>query len=506
MWIRCSVLILLSSCALLAQEPAPETTSLAELQRKLKTLVTHERFAAASWGVKVVSVKTGKTCFEHDAHKLLSPASNTKLFTVALALDRLGPGYRIPTSLYAGHTPGPDGTLAGDLIVYGRGDPLPASRPDRTNLCETLLPLIQALTNAGVKSITGDLVADASFFQGAELGAGWVWDDSQNYYGAEISALTIHDNLVVVTVTPGEIPGLPCRVEMQPPCNPLVINNHTRTVECADASEILFHREVGQNVLHLSGVMPIGASALTNEVPVRKPALLYGHLLRLALERHGIRVSGGVKAVDWLDSLAAPTDPRALIELGRVESPPLREIVREIQKPSHNLFADLLFAHVGEISRTPADAGSTSEELAARELSRFLERSGMRPSSVYVEEGSGLSRNNLVSASAIVDLLLYMAEHPAAGVFYNSLPVAGVDGTLRKRFQGTTAQANLRAKTGTLRWASSLSGYVDTNAGERLAFSLMLNRYRPAPAAPSTREELDSIAGMLAELSDVTAE
>lgn len=167
---------------------------LASLQQQLSEHVTSDRFAGASWGVKVVSLDTGRTVFEHNAQKLLSPASNCKLYAVALALDELGGDYRIKTSLYTAAKPNRRGTVTGDLIVFGRGDPLLTARLYDGDIFQALQPLVSALTNAGVRRITGDLVGDESFIQGSPFGSGWVWDDFQHYYGAEISALTINDN------------------------------------------------------------------------------------------------------------------------------------------------------------------------------------------------------------------------------------------------------------------------------------------------------------------------
>ena len=157
-------------------------------------LLSQPRFEAALWGVKIVSLDTGKTLFEHNAGKLLSPASNVKLYTVALALDRLGPDYRIRTSLYAKTRPEPGGALQGDVIVYGRGDPTINARLHGGDILKALEPLAAALTNAGVKRIAGDLVGDTSFFRGPEFGSGWAWDDQEHDYGAEISSLTINNN------------------------------------------------------------------------------------------------------------------------------------------------------------------------------------------------------------------------------------------------------------------------------------------------------------------------
>jgi D-alanyl-D-alanine carboxypeptidase/D-alanyl-D-alanine-endopeptidase (penicillin-binding protein 4) len=188
-----------------------------------------------------------------------------------------------------------------------------------------------------------------------------------------------------------------------------------------------------------------------------------------------------------------------LVELGSIESPPMSDLVREVMKPSQNLYTDLLLAQVGEQRRpTGASAEATSEELGITELNKFLGEVGIKSGEVLFEEGSGLSRNNLATPNATVALLQFMSRHKYAEAFLQALPVAGVDGTLRNRMKGTPAAGNVRAKTGSLLWAASLSGYVTTAAGEHLVFSAMLNRYHSSDAKHSARADLDAIAVMLA--------
>jgi D-alanyl-D-alanine carboxypeptidase/D-alanyl-D-alanine-endopeptidase (penicillin-binding protein 4) len=252
-------------------------------------------------------------------------------------------------------------------------------------------------------------------------------------------------------------------------------------------------------MVYVSGQMPLGNAGYTNEVTVHNPAGLFGSFFKQALARHGIAVGGKARTVNWLDRQANPLDYSKLVELGVVESPPMRDLAREVQKPSQNLYTDLLLAHVGEKTRA-ADARpeETSEDLGVRALNKFLAEVGIQKGETFFEEGSGLSRDNLASPNATVTLLRFMSRHKCSEDYLASLPIAGVDGTLRNRMKGTPAAGNVRAKTGTLHWANSLSGYVTTAAGERLVFSLMLNRYyelRPA------RGDLDSIAVMLAGFS-----
>jgi D-alanyl-D-alanine carboxypeptidase/D-alanyl-D-alanine-endopeptidase (penicillin-binding protein 4) len=241
----------------------------------------------------------------------------------------------------------------------------------------------------------------------------------------------------------------------------------------------------------------------TDLLTVHNPAGLFVALFKEALARRGVRISGRVRTLNWLDRQAAPLVANGLVELGAVESPPLGEIVREIEKPSQNLYTDLLLAHIGATAQATNAPGAseTSEEAGIRELNRFLAEAGIDRAGVRLEEGSGLSRNNLTTPDATVRLLEFMSRHRWAEAYRDALPIAGVDGTLRSRMKDTPAAGNVRAKTGTLRWANSLSGYVTTAAGERLAFSIMLNRYsNPDPQRP-TRSEIDAIPVMLAGLT-----
>jgi len=178
-----------------------------------------------------------------------------------------------------------------------------------------------------------------------------------------------------------------------------------------------------------------------------------------------------------------------------------------VLKPSQNLYTDLLLAHVGEAIGSPTNrTDETSEELGIRELYRFLAGAGIKEGDVFFEEGSGLSRDNLTTPNATVALLKYMSTRKYSEDYISALPIAGVDGTLRNRMKGTAAAGNVRAKTGSLRWTSSLSGYVTTAAGERLAFSLMVNRYQSSPSGGSARQDLDAIAALMAGFTGKSAE
>jgi len=510
------------------QAAAPQPETLESLQARLAAHVSQPRYTAAAWGVKVVSLDTGITVFESNANKYFSPASNTKLYTAALALDRLKADFRIRTSLYATTRPDADGRLKSDLIVYGRGDPSIAASWNEGDYFRGLESIVDALAGAGVKQIEGDLVGDESYFVGPPFGSGWEWDDLQWYYGAEVSSLSINDNSVDLFVTPAERAGIPCKITTGPQTSHVTIMNRTQTVPKGTQSRISVYRPVGANVIYVSGSLGVGDRGYTGYVAVSNPAALFISMFKDALARRGITVKGRTRTVDAKYREILPLDMKKVVELGSIQSPPLSEIARKMLKPSQNLYAQLLLLQVGAnywkseisnlksgISNSKPQSSSqssnatqpeepdyeTMEEAGVDALNSFLEAAGIRKGDVMIEEGSGLSRRNIITPAATVELLKFMSRHPVADLYRESLPIAGVDGTLEKRMRETPAARNVHAKTGSLRYVYTLSGYVTTAAGERLAFSILVNNANSADRSVSPRQDIDDLVVMLASFS-----
>ncbi len=474
-----------------AAQPTNFARSLSELRAQLDARLNQPRFNGALWGVKVVSLDTGKTVYENHADRLMSPASNSKLYAAALALDTLGGDYQFATPILTTSKIGRNGILHGDLIVSGRGDPSWKA----TNFWDNFAPFVAAITNAGVRCVTGDLVADTTFFNGPPNGGSWCVEDLEDSEGAEISALTLADNTAQIRVAHGTNISDPCSLMLSPPDTGIVLMNRTKTIGSGGDHHLEIRKPLGTKVIYVFGEMPVDAADEILDVPVPQPAAWFGAALKSALAQNGISIKGKVRCPAWPE--IAPWNQTNLVKLGEVKSPPLREILRAFLKPSQNLETDLVFDHTGELSRrTNSPSWETSEDLAVAALEKFLAAHRV-PADVHFDEGSGLSRNNLTSARATVALLATMTTNRWAKDFFDALPVAGVDGTLRRRMKGTPAFQNVHAKTGTLRWVNSLSGYVTTAAGEKLVFSLMLNRYNSPPNRGRT-QELDDIAVWLA--------
>ena len=494
------LMFLLPCLLLVGSEPQPVTVppptgieTLAALQSQLSNHVAAPRFSGALWGVKISSLRTGKTLFETGAEKLMSPGSNCKLFPAAAALVRLGVDYQIRTPLRSSAPVDQNGVLQGDLIVCGRGDPSWIQHEGAGDFWTVFAPFVSTLQKAGVKVIHGDVVADATWLRCPPQGASWTADDMNEGFGAEISAISVLDNEVLLRVSPAAAAGQSCQLEFLSPLTGLSLENHTRTIAPEGERHIVVQRLPGSSRVQVYGELPRGGRAETTEVPVPRPAQWFAVSLVEALRRAGITVEGKPRSVVWPDT---PVDTH--VTLGIVASLPLRAMVKNLMKNSQNLETDLIFAHLGELCRNDSTPDwMRSDELAVTALEEFLREFKLRPDEVRFDEGSGLSRNDLATPAAFVRLLEFMNSRPEGAAFLDSLPVAGVDGSLRKRFHGTPAQGKAQAKTGTLRYANGLTGFVTTAAQERLAFSLILNRFVPAAGHKST-EELDAILNWLA--------
>ncbi len=475
-------------------------TSPDQLKQELEKFVQQPRFASSQWGIQIKSLDTGTQVFEHDSQKRLKPASNNKLYTGALALDELGPEYRIVTSVAAKKKPSSNGSLNTDLVIIGRGDFSFSSRFHGGDYEAALRPLIDAIVATGIKRISGDIVADESFFRGPSFGNAWTWDDLQYYYGAEVSACTYQDNTVDLSLSPGKKLGAPATIRLKPFTPLLQFINRVETAATNARASISVTREPGSNLVTITGQLPLGGKAVEEATTVPRPALWFAQAVKDALIKRGVSVKGDVRRITADDNTGSLTMQDELIELTRVSSPPMRELVKQMMKPSQNLYAQLLLLQVAaRHADHTKDLSATTEDIGLRRLNAFMQKIGVPRNDVLIEEGSGLSRGALVTSRATVKLLEHMAQHPYKDAFLDSLPIAGKDGTLRLRMKGTVAEGNAQAKTGSLRYVNALSGYVTNRAGERFVFSLLSNAHVAPANGPTARNDLDQIVVWLAE-------
>lgn len=438
----------------------------------------------ASAGVRVVSLARGDVLYERNPDLSMNPASNMKLLTSCTALAKLGPEYQFTTRvLSTAALPKPKelgpaaGTLDGDLILQGGGDPV-LETPD-------LVKLADAVREAGVRSVTGALRVDDYRFDTRRLGAGWPSGDEPYYYSAQISALSLDRNVQTVEVTPGATEGAPAEVKLLPVEGYLTLLERPRTTATGE-TQIDVERTRAKNEVHVTGTIPLGAKLLRDTVTMEEPELYAGAVFRKLLLDRGIHIAGATRR---------EAAPATAVEVANHVSPPLSRIVALLNKPSDNLVAEMLLKEIGYTQKKAGDAFSGGSVVGG-----YLKDLGIDTTGVKVNDGSGLSRLDLVTARVISDLLVKVDAQPWNEVLRTSLPIAGVDGTLRLRLKGTAAEKNVTAKTGSLSHVSALGGYVTDKGGERLAFSILINNHPgPTSGANAPKRIEDAIAVALAE-------
>ncbi|MCC3420238.1 MAG: D-alanyl-D-alanine carboxypeptidase/D-alanyl-D-alanine-endopeptidase [Microcoleus sp. PH2017_07_MST_O_A] len=432
-----------------------------ELGAKVDAIANRAEFSRSRWGILIQPLSSAATLYSRDATKYFIPASNVKLLTTAAALQKLGADFRIKTSVYSGAN--------GSLYVAGRGDP---------SLAEAQLKdLAQQLKRRGVDRIN-ELIGDDSYFQGSAVNPNWEWEDAQAGYGAPVNSLIFNQNAIELVLSPQAI-GQPLKVTFAEPklANQWQILNNSVTVSQNESEFIEVGREFDRPVIRVGGQLKVGAESESAYVAVVNPANNFLQHFQQVLVAEGIPVK---------QALVAPVPRNFNQELAFVESPPLAELVKETNRESNNLYAEVLLRLLGKITgKMPVSQTVTGKmpvpqedtgEIGLKELKIALTQLGVNPNSYILADGSGLSRHNLISPEALVQTLRLMANSPAGSIYRASLPVAGDSGTLKNRINSTPNRVILQAKTGTLSGVSALSGYIEVPNYEPLVFSIIINQ------------------------------
>ncbi|PZF92598.1 D-alanyl-D-alanine carboxypeptidase/D-alanyl-D-alanine endopeptidase [Micromonospora deserti] len=468
-----------------AESPTPAAT---RLNATIDAILADPRLDGAQAAVVVVDTASGQTVYHRNGDRRLIPASNTKLLTSAAALELLGPDHRFRTDvLTTGARRG--GVLSGNLHLRGGGDP--------TLLAGDYDALAARVAAAGIRVVTGNLVADDTRYDSTRLGPDWAWDDQPWYYAAQVSALTVAPDTdydagtVIVTAAPGATAGARPVITTTPATGYLRIDNRAETV-AAGRTSISFEREHGNNTVVVTGQIAVGNTPTSDWVTVWEPTGYAADVFRTALRKHGVRVLGR--------TVLDQATPAGAAEVARHDSMTLAELMVPFLKLSNNGHAEVL---TKEIGRVTSGSGTWSAGLAA--IGGYVAGAGMDTGTLRQRDGSGLSRRNLIPAAEFVDLLAAARAEPWFDAWYAALPIAGdpdrfVGGTLRSRMRGTPAAGNVHAKTGSLTGVSGLSGYVTDADGRVLAFSILLNNY----LASSVKGLEDQIAVALASYTEQT--
>lgn len=431
--------------------------------------------ARTHWGALAVRVDTGEVVYAHNARKLFTPASNTKLYSAAVALLKLGADYRFRTTLGTVSPVDSAGRTTGDLVLAGGGDPSISARvfPYRKGAANgdalaIFDQMAEAAFAAGLRRVDGDIVGDDTRWPFAPFVSSWAIGDAVFDSGAPVSALSVNDNFVTLTLEAGKMPGDPVSISLRPPVEHFWFDN--RLITAPGKRDIDIERPAGTRQIQLRGTMPPG-STFRDTLAIDDPALYAAKALYDALTRRGVSVNGQPRARHR--QAGEPHEPLAIATLlHERQSPPLAEIAQIVSKVSQNLYAEMILreAAFGSEKDATAEGG-----LAAVEA--LLAGLGLSSEDHDFHDGSGLSRMGLTSPEATVTLLRHMWWSPVQAPWLSSLPIGGEDGSLASRFAKSPNASRVRAKTGSLRHVAALGGYVDSKTHGMLAFCVMLNGF-----------------------------
>ncbi len=463
---------------------SPARAPLDQLRLDIAAAVARPGVQRGAWGITVHSLTRNEPLFELNPRALLVPASVAKLVSAATAGEAAGWDFRFETTLRA-TGPVVDGTLRGDLIVAGSGDPAIGGRGG-----DDLAALVAPLRSLGISRIDGRIVGDDDAVEEPRPQLAWAWDDLGYTTGALFGALNLAENRMPVTVAPAALAGLPATLAVEPQASSRPLINRTMTGPAGSPPLLWPEQRPGDTALTIAGSIPAGSAPVTLTVSSGNPTRWFASRLRFALLQAGIAVTGEAVDIDDLDPKPESATASVLVTY---RSHPLSEIVQPMLKESINLYGEAAL-RLNAPRDTPPTNDAALEGLRAR-----LAAWGIAADAQQLVDGSGLSRRDVISPEALMVVLRRMCRAGAASPFMTALPVAGVDGSLATRMRGTAAERNVHAKTGTMSNIRSLAGYVTTRDGEPLAFVIMVNNFEGAGA--TAVQAIDAIAVALAEFS-----
>jgi D-alanyl-D-alanine carboxypeptidase/D-alanyl-D-alanine-endopeptidase (penicillin-binding protein 4) len=476
-----------AACATGGANPSPRASNArAALRFSIDSMVRQSEFRNAQFGVLIVDPERGDTLYSLNAGKLFMPASNMKIVTGATSLVQLGPDYTYRTDFAAGGRVVHD-TLQGALIVNGRGDPT-ISDHMRGSAMSPLYEVADSLRAHGITTIVGGVQAGPDVFPDTTIGYGWSWDDLGEDYGAGVDALYFNEGFGIA-IARGK-PGMqPDSISTLPASTyPRIFIQLHLTSQAADTFPLRLDFDPTRTLFTARGMLKTPVDTLVYVFPDQREAYLAA--LSEALVSRGVMVAGGefgTAPPRAADKASAPTP------LFTIHSPPLRAILPALEKPSQNQIAEILYKTLG-LEKTGVGSADSGRVVLERQLATW----GAEPDGYLIRDGSGLSRYGYLSPETLVRVLDKVRADTAFQVFYDALPIAGLDGSLRNRMKGTAAAGKIHAKTGSVANTRSLSGYALTADNHTLIFSLLANNWITSQSAVDSVH--NRIAVMLASL------
>ncbi len=480
------ILPLLFAIALVALTLPLESAagSLETIQTKIDRFLKRPGVRSADWGIRVLDPAAGEILVEVNADKTFLPASVLKLVTTSAALEKLGPDYRYRTGVYTNGSLGPEGILSGDLILVARGDPHLTDGGGETSSGSGLTELADKIRQWGIRQIQGDLIGDESYFDVGYNEKVRMARALQSSNGAPINAFCVHNNILRLQASPSERKRA-VRIAVEPQTSYFSIRNRATTGGPKSKRTIHARLVRAKKQILVSGVLP-STKTYIQYIVLENPGEVAAAMLKDELEKLGIRVRGGIKIRRSGD--VSQQERKRWRLLAEHESQPLIRSLQIINKESQNLHAEMLLRTLGAELK-----GSGTNRAGLEAVQEFLVEAGIYSDRVHIDDGCGLSRDNLVTPRFQTSLLEFLSRRPYFDLYFNTLAVSGIDGTLKHRLSAGQTRGYVYAKTGTLHGVTALSGYIITRSGRNLVFSIFANRVRAEERVKKTIDEICSL-------------
>ena len=425
-------------------------------QNPVSQFLNNDLLKNANVSLLIIDSNSGKTVYEHHSNHSITPASTLKVITTATALELLGSDFRFTTELLTDGEITTNGQLNGNLYIRGTGDPTLGSKhlgnPDFLN------EWTDALTKAGIKQINGKILPDTDFFDTEGINPYWIWEDMGNYYAPGIYGISYLDNTYELVFQSGAVGTTPQIIDVIPPIPNLVFDNHLKSTTIKRDSAYIYGAP-RSNHRSIYGAIPANRSRFVVKGDIPNPDLLLAAHFTEKLQEKGI----------WITNASQNKKDKMTVRHTHF-SPPLREIITEINVRSNNHYAEQLFRYLGANNN-----GISTSNAAIQRIKSFWQQKGLPVEQLFIKDGCGLSPVNAVSSKFFVDVLNYMSKNSTnADVFKASLPVAGVNGTVSGLLKNTSLQGKVRAKSGSIAHVRAYAGYIDTN-GKNYVFAILVN-------------------------------
>ncbi len=441
-------------------------------EKSFGRFLTDSTMKSASVTFCIIDADSGKTVFSYNDLKSLVPASVLKLVTSSAALEMLGPDYRFHTSIaYTGVINRHSGKLAGNIIIKGGGDPVLGSKRFDGYYSGFMDKWVEKIKELRIRKISGQIITDDSYYDYRPVPDKWLWEDEGNYYGAGAYGLSLFDNSYEVHLKSAYDGQKPVITGIFPPECMIVLENRLVTADNSDGGTVFTapYSTYGW----LAGSIPPGSDDFVLKASINDPPLLMASMFNRKLQSAGVIISGKPVTSRQLKSWPDGNN----ITVDDVLSPPLRDIAAVMNHESINMYAEHIVKELGKVFRNQGTTGAGIDVIDG-----FLSKAGISHSGVFIEDGSGLSPLNAISAREVTDLLFYMKRKGKYfSDFYSSLPQAGSEGTLKNFFTDPVFGNSMRAKSGSMTRVRSYAGYVTAKSGKNLIFCIIINNFDGQP-------------------------